>query len=63
MKVAAFIVMGVLAFSATGCLARTAVVSTEKTAYVVKGSLFGSSMYHCKADGGKPVCQQVEESE
>jgi hypothetical protein len=46
----------------TGCLARTAVVSGEHNAYIVKGSLFGSNMYHCTSDP-KPKCKQVEESE
>jgi hypothetical protein len=59
------ILLGALAIGSTGCLARTAVVSTEKKAYVIKGNLFGlvSNMFHCTADGAKPVCKQVEESE
>lgn len=56
------ILLSVLAIGATGCLARTAVVSTEKKAFVVKGNLFGSNMFSCKAEP-KPVCTQVEESE
>ncbi len=56
------ILLGVISVGATGCLARTAVVSTEKKAYIVKGNLFGSNMFHCKAEP-KPVCTQVEESE
>jgi hypothetical protein len=65
MKVVTLIVAGVVAIATSGCAARVAVVSQEKSAYVVKTSLFGlvSNMYHCKADGGKPVCTQVEESE
>ncbi len=65
MKVVTLIVAGVVAIATSGCAARVAVVSQEKSAYIVKSSLFGlvSSMYHCKADGGKPVCTQVEESE
>lgn len=49
-------------FAGTGCLARTAVVSGEHNAYIVKGSLFGSNMYHCTSEP-KPKCKQVEEAE
>ena len=65
MKVVTLIVAGVVAIATSGCAARVAVVSQEKTAYVVKTGLFGltSTMFHCKADGAKPVCTQVEESE
>jgi hypothetical protein len=65
MKVVTLIVAGVVAIATSGCAARVAVVSQEKSAYVVKTGLFGltSSMFHCKADGAKPVCTQVEESE
>lgn len=51
-----------VAICTTGCLARTAVVSGEHNAYVVKGNLFGSNMFHCTSEP-KPVCKQVEESE
>lgn len=57
-----FVLLTALAIGATGCLARTAVVSQEKKAYIVKGNLFGSNMFHCTAEP-KPVCKQVEESE
>jgi hypothetical protein len=65
MKVVTLIVAGVVAITMSGCAARVSVVSNEKTAYVVKQGLFGltSNMYHCKADGAKPVCTQVEETE
>lgn len=56
------ILLSIMLAGTTGCLAKTAIVSTEKKAYVVKGSLFGSNMYHCTAEP-KPVCKQVEESE
>lgn len=56
------ILLSALAIGSTGCLARTAVVSVEKKAYIVKGNLFGSNMFHCTAEP-KPVCKQVEESE
>ncbi len=65
MKVVTLIVAGVVAIATSGCAARVAVVSQEKSAYVVKTGLFGltSTMFHCKAEGAKPVCTQVEESE
>ncbi|MEO5728999.1 MAG: hypothetical protein ABI134_26040 [Byssovorax sp.] len=65
MKVVTLIVAGVVAIATSGCAARVAVVSQEKSAYVVKTGFFGltSTMFHCKADGAKPVCTQVEESE
>lgn len=56
------ILLAAVTICTTGCLARTAVVSTEKKAYIVKGNLFGSNMFHCTAEP-KPVCKQVEESE
>jgi uncharacterized membrane protein YjgN (DUF898 family) len=56
------ILLSVIAIGSTGCLARAAIVSQEKKAYIVKGNLFGSNLFHCKAEG-KPVCKQVEESE
>ncbi|MEZ4300876.1 MAG: hypothetical protein R3B70_38435 [Polyangiaceae bacterium] len=56
------VLLSVVAVGSVGCLAKAAVVSTEKNAYVVKGNLFGSNMFHCKAEP-KPVCTQVEESE
>ena len=63
MKVVTLIVAGVVAIATSGCAARVSVVSQEKSAYIVKSSLFSSTMFHCKADGAKPVCTQVEESE
>jgi hypothetical protein len=37
-------------------------VSNEKSAYVVRSSASGSSMYHCKVDRGMPICTEVEEA-
>lgn len=45
----------------TGCVASNAAVSTGKTAYVVKGNMFGTQMYHCDASTGTPVCTAVVE--
>jgi hypothetical protein len=48
----------------SACVANTAVVSTEKRAYVVNGSWFGTDVYYCRAViGGKPVCTEVTEVE
>jgi hypothetical protein len=63
MKIAGLIVLGTLAISSTGCVARAVAVSVDKKAYVMKGSIFGTSMYACKAEGAKPVCTQVSEVE
>jgi hypothetical protein len=65
MRAVGFIVAVALAAATSGCAPRVAVVSTEKNAYVVSAGLFGlvSSMYHCKADTGRPVCTEVEETE
>lgn len=63
MKIALLAILAVMAVSTTGCVSSGIIVSTEKQAYVVKGSVFSTSMYHCKADGAKPVCTQVEEVE
>lgn len=65
MKAVGFIAAMTLGAAISGCATRVAVVSTEKSAYVVSTGLFGlvSSMYHCKADTGKPVCTEVEETE
>ncbi len=62
MKILSFAaVLGVIAVTATGCLMRTAVVSNDNNAYVTKSTPFGSSMWHCTAEGGKPVCTRVSE--
>jgi hypothetical protein len=63
MKIALLAILAVMALSTTGCVSSGVIVSTEKQAYVMKGSFLGTSMYHCKADGPKPVCTQVEEVE
>jgi hypothetical protein len=64
MKVVTFAVAAVAIVATSGCFMRVAVISPEKGAYVTKNTLgLISNMYHCKADGGKPVCTQVEESE
>ncbi len=47
--------------AATGCGARMAAVSHEKSAYVVRNTMLGTDMYHCSADGSKPVCKKVTE--
>lgn len=44
-----------------GCGARMAVVSTEKTAFVVRQGTFSTDVHRCTAESGKPICTQVEE--
>ncbi|MFA5127796.1 MAG: hypothetical protein WC457_02200 [Patescibacteria group bacterium] len=62
-KPAAIIFVLLLALGAitSGCVARTAVVSSENHAYVVKGSYFGTDMLFCRATDGKPKCRPVAE--
>ena len=55
--------LAALIAAAGGCFARTAVVSTRRNAYIVKGSVTGSAMYYCQVKGGKPVCTEVTEEE
>lgn len=45
----------------TACSAAMRVVSSEKKAYAVKSSGFGTNMYRCDATSGKPICRKVEE--
>jgi len=42
-----------------GCIGMTAVRAQQGKAYVVKGSVFGTSMWNCEASGGKPKCYKV----
>ncbi len=51
--------LAALAAGATGCLASTAVVAHKRDAYVIKGTVFGTSMYYCTVESGKPVCTEV----
>ncbi|MBN2343253.1 MAG: hypothetical protein JXX29_23050 [Deltaproteobacteria bacterium] len=44
-----------------GCVARNASVATGQKAYVVKGNMFGTKMYHCDASSGTPICTAVAE--
>lgn len=52
-----------IAFSASGCVATTGIVSTEKRAFVVHGDIFWTTMYFCVAEQKKPVCTQVKEED
>lgn len=63
MSVFRFLLAAMLAITASGCATRVAVVSNEKSAYVVRADGLTSSMYHCNAESGKPVCTEVAESE
>ena len=57
----AFILLLALGAIASGCVARTAVVSSEGRAYVVKGNIFTTKMLYCNAVNGKPTCRPVTE--
>lgn len=63
MTIIKLFMVGVAAVAGAGCSTRVAVVSHEKSAYVVRTESFSSAMYHCKADSGKPVCTRVQELE
>ncbi|AKT37592.1 hypothetical protein [Chondromyces crocatus] len=52
------------ALGATACSTYSAAVpSVEGKAYIKGAGLFGQTMYHCDAAGGKPVCKELEEQE
>jgi hypothetical protein len=53
----------VLAFVCTGCVSTTAVPAVQGKAYVVDGSIFGTSMYHCEVVESAPHCWEVVEAE
>ena len=61
MKKGVFVLLAVTFMFLPGCVAKNAAVSQGKTAYVAKGNLFGTKMYHCDATSGTPVCTQVTE--
>jgi len=63
LRVVTLLVVGIAALATAGCSTRVAVVSREKSAYVVRSEGPSSNMYHCKVDGGKPICTRVEELE
>ncbi len=43
----------------TGCIGYTLVRGQQGKAYVVKGSIFGTSVWNCEAAGPKPKCYKV----
>lgn len=52
------------ASSLTGCVGTTATPAVQGKAYVVSGSIFGTTTYNCDSDGGnQPKCWQVIEKE
>lgn len=50
-----------VALASTGCVATTATPAVHGRAYVVKGSIFGTSMYNCAVVNGDPQCWRVKE--
>jgi hypothetical protein len=48
---------------AAGCTWSTAVRGQQGKAFVVKNSLFGSTIWNCDATGGKPKCFKVIKQE
>ena len=61
MKKGVIVILAAAFMFLPGCIANNAAVSQGKTAYVVKGHLFGTKMYHCDASSGSPVCTAVAE--
>ena len=57
------LILSAAALMTTGCIGFTATPAVQGKAYVVDGSMFGSSMYNCEAKNGEPVCWQVEQVE
>jgi hypothetical protein len=57
------LILSTVALMATGCVGMTATPAVQGKAYVVKGSMFGTSMYNCEARNGEPVCWEVEQVE
>jgi hypothetical protein len=51
------------ALMTTACVGTTATLAVQGKAYVVSGSVFGTSTYNCDANDGQPVCWEVEEVE
>ncbi len=56
------LLLGAIALlGSAGCVAHSAIVSTDKQAFVLAGSIFGTNLYHCTAADGQPTCTQVTE--
>jgi hypothetical protein len=52
-----------LVFAASSCSYSTAVISSDRSAFVVKNSIFSSSMYYCKSVQGVALCSLVKEKD
>ena len=52
-----------IATSTASCVGSTATPAKDGRAYVIVGSIFGSSMYVCDRDKGRPQCWEVLEEE
>lgn len=57
------LILSGLALMTTGCVGMTATPAVQGKAYVVDGSLFGTSLYNCDSNNGEPVCWEVEQVE
>lgn len=51
------------ALASTGCVETTATPAVHGRAFVVKGSIFGTSMYNCAVVNGDPQCWRVKEQD
>jgi hypothetical protein len=57
------LILAAAALVTTGCVGMTATPAVQGKAWVVDGSMFGSSMYNCEVKNGEPVCWEVEQVE
>ena len=62
MRTLFLLAIATLALGSSGCVAATAVESVQGKAFVVKGTVFGTSLWNCDATGPQPVCYEVEQT-
>jgi hypothetical protein len=57
-----FAALALIALGATACSSYSATVpSMQGKAFVTGSHFFSTSMYHCDATSGKPVCTELTE--
>ena len=62
MRTLLLLALATLALGSSGCVAATAVESVQGKAFVVKGSVFGTSFWNCDGTAAQPVCYEVEQT-
>ncbi len=63
MRPIVYSILAAISLLATGCVGMTATPAVQGKAYVVDGSLFGTSLYNCEVANGEPICWEVEKIE